>query len=235
MSDLQTPHDSGHFSQSASGKPIGRFIVLEGLDGAGKSSHIPFIQDWCRSQSIALVVTREPGGSPLAEQLRTLMLNHDMDGLTETLAVFAARRDHLVQTIWPALCRGDWVLSDRYVDSSWAYQGGGRGVSSELLAVLTESVQSHEPGGGPAPDLVLYFDLDPAQAAVRRAGRQAQTGETPDRFEREDLAFFDRVRAAYAEAAAGRGERAVWLKADLPKTDLHQQIQMALHRLNRHG
>ena len=217
------------------GQSVGRFLVLEGVDGAGKSSHIPFIEDWFRARRIPLLLTREPGGSVLAEELRSLVLHQPMDGLTEALAVFAARRDHLVQTIWPALRQGHWVLSDRYLDSSWAYQGGGRGVADGLLAALTQAVEQDGEAPGPRPDLVFYFDLDPTQAAARRGGRQAQTGVAPDRFEQEDLDFFSRVRAGYAAAARRRGERAVWLDASRPLADLQDQIAQALEALSAHG
>ncbi|CAM8641047.1 Tmk Thymidylate kinase [Burkholderiales bacterium] len=209
----------------------GRFLVLEGVDGAGKSSHIPFIQDWLAQRGLRVRLTREPGGSPLAESLRTLMLHQPMDGLTEALAVFAARRDHLTQTVWPALAAGEWVLSDRYVDSSWAYQGGGRGVSASLLETLTRSVETLPTGQALEPDLVFYFDLDPEQAAVRRGGRQAHTGESPDRFEQEDIGFFSRVREGYRLAAARRPGRAVWLDASQTMDALEQQISEALERL----
>ncbi|MEY2777673.1 MAG: hypothetical protein RLY30_1771 [Pseudomonadota bacterium] len=225
---MQNPSGSGR------GPARAWFVVLEGVDGAGKSSHIPFIQAWFAARSLPLALTREPGGSPLAEQLRELLLHQPMDGLTEALTMFAARRDHLTQTVWPALRRGESVLSDRYLDSSWAYQGGGRGVSEATLAALTEAVEQDGEGTGPTPSLVFYFDLDPEQAAARRGGRQAQTGETPDRFEQEGLSFFRRVRAAYAEAARRRGARAVWLDASRPIAELQQQIDQALQALVSH-
>lgn len=210
---------------------LGRFIVVEGVDGAGKSSHLPFIRDWLAMRSISVLITREPGGSALAEQIRTILLHQPMDGLTEALAMFAARRDHLVQTVWPALRRGQWVLSDRYVDSSWAYQGSGRGVSETTLLALTEAVERDDSGQSLQPDLVFYFDLEPHQAEERRGGRHAQTGEAPDRFEQESLDFFSRVRLGYQSAAARRGSAAVWLDASQSVAALEQQISSALARL----
>lgn len=210
---------------------LARFLVLEGVDGAGKSSHIPFIRDWLVERGQRVCLTREPGGSALAEQLRTLMLNQPMDGLTEALAVFAARRDHLTQTVWPALRAGQWVLSDRYVDSSWAYQGAGRGVPDRLLHALTQAVESDLDGSSRTADLVFYFDLEPEQAAARRTGRQLHSGETPDRFEQEDLAFFNRVREGYRAAAERRGDRGVWLDASQGMAVLESQIAAALETL----
>ena len=163
----------------------GRFISFEGIDGAGKSSHIAAAADWLRARGHEVVLTREPGGTSLAEQLRTLVLEAPMDPLTETLLVFAARRDHLQTLIEPALARGAWVLSDRFTDATFAYQGGGRGFGLAVLAQLETWVQQDR-----QPDLTVWFDLPPATAAERRAAVRA-----PDRFEAQDLAFFERVRA----------------------------------------
>ena len=189
----------------------GRFVTFEGIDGAGKSSHIDALADWLRSTGHTVVCTREPGGTVLAERLRELVLREPMDALTEALLVFAARRDHLQQCIEPALARGDTVLCDRYTDASFAYQGGGRGLDTTTLEALELWVQQ-----GRSPDLTLWFELPPALAAQRRAAAR-----TPDRFEQQDLAFFDRVHLAYAarEAAdpkrfvridAAQGREAVW-------------------------
>jgi len=178
----------------------GRFITFEGIDGAGKSSHIEALARWLRGRGHEVVVTREPGGSALAERLRELVLHEPMDALTEALLVFAARRDHLVQCIEPALARGANVLCDRFTDATFAYQGGGRGFDRAVLAVLEGWVQQ-----GRQPDLTVWFDLAPAAAAVRRAAVRQ-----PDRFERQDVAFFERVHDAYAErmrAAPGRFAR----------------------------
>jgi dTMP kinase len=166
---------------------IGRFVTFEGIDGAGKSSHVEALAQWIRSRGHAVVVTREPGGTPLAERLRELFLRDEMDALTETLLIFAARRDHLRQRIEPALAAGATVLCDRFTDATFAYQGGGRGFDLEILRQLEAWVQN-----GRQPDLTLWFDVDAAEAAARRsAARQ------PDRLERLDQAFFERVIAGY--------------------------------------
>jgi dTMP kinase len=189
----------------------GCFITFEGIDGAGKSSHIEQTADWLRQHGREVLLTREPGGTPLAEGLRELVLHAGMDALTETLLVFAARRDHLARVIEPALQAGRWVLCDRFTDASFAYQGGGRGFDLTVLAELERWVQQ-----GRQPDLTIWFDLPAALAAERRAAVRA-----PDRFERQDLAFFERVRAGYEQRwrqapqrvrrIDGLGEReAVW-------------------------
>jgi dTMP kinase len=175
----------------------GRFITFEGIDGAGKSSHIEALADWLRSRGHAVLVTREPGGTDLAESLREMVLHRPMDPLTEALLVFAARRDHLVRQIEPALAAGKTVLCDRFTDASFAYQGGGRGFDLEVLAQLEGWVQQ-----GRQPDLTLWFDLPAATAAQRRAAVR-----TPDRFEAQDEAFFDRVRAGYAARCAQMPQR----------------------------
>jgi dTMP kinase len=177
----------------------GRFVTFEGIDGAGKSSHIATLAAWMRGRGHEVVLTREPGGTALAERLRELVLNEPMDALSEALLVFAARRDHLVQVIEPALARHATVLCDRFTDASFAYQGGGRGCELAVLERLEAWVQQ-----GRQPDLTLWFDLPPATAAARRAAVRA-----PDRFEEQDLAFFDRVRTGYAARAAADPGRIV--------------------------
>jgi len=168
----------------------GKFITLEGMDGAGKSSHVAWIADWLRARGLQVLVTREPGGTPLGEQLRTLVLNEPMDLRTEALLVFAARQEHLITRVRPALDAGEWVLSDRFTDATYAYQGGGRGLSVTALMNLEQWVQ-----GDFQPDLTLYFDL-PVDIARARL-----TGSTLDRFERENAGFFERVRQAYLDRA----------------------------------
>ncbi len=178
----------------------GRFITFEGIDGAGKSSHIQALAAWLGQRGQTVVVTREPGGTPLAERVRELLLHAPMDALTESLLVFAARRDHLQQCIEPALARGATVLCDRFTDASFAYQGAGRGFDLAVLQTLESWVQQ-----GRQPDLTFWFDLPPATAAERRGAVRA-----PDRFEQQDTAFFERVRQGYAlraQAAPGRFER----------------------------
>jgi dTMP kinase len=165
-----------------------RFVTFEGIDGAGKSSHIEALADWARARGVEVVLTREPGGTPLAERLRELFLHEPMDPVTEALLVFAARRDHLRQVIEPALARGAMVLCDRFTDATFAYQGAGRGFDLAVLTQLEAWVQQ-----GRQPDLTLWFDLAPAEAARRRAAVRSA-----DRLEREDETFFARVRAGYA-------------------------------------
>ena len=175
----------------------GRFITFEGIDGAGKSTHVESVAQRLRERGADLVQTREPGGTPLAESRRDLFLHRDMDGLTEALLVFAARRDHVQRVIAPALAAGRTVLCDRFTDASFAYQGGGRGMDLQVLGTLAQWVQQ-----GREPDLTFWFDVDPAIAA----GRRAQARDA-DRLEQLDLDFFTRVREGYqrrAEAAPGR-------------------------------
>ncbi len=166
----------------------GRFITFEGIDGAGKSTHLAWFADQLRTHGVTVLLTREPGGSPLAEQLRTLVLSQPMSMTTELLLMFAARQDHLDAVVGPALARGEWVLCDRFTDSTFAYQGAGRGAQTDRIAILEQWVQA-----GRQPDRTYLFDLPPEEAARRRAGARA-----PDRFEQEDLAFFSRVRGGYA-------------------------------------
>ena len=176
----------------------GKFITLEGMDGAGKSSHVGWIADWLRARGRRVLVTREPGGTPLGEQLRALVLNEPMDLRTETLLVFAARQEHLVKRIWPALDAGDWVLSDRFTDATYAYQGGGRKLSTRALEDLEQWVH-----GDFQPDVTLYFDLSVEVARARLAAMQVSL----DRFEQEDAGFFERVRSAYLERARRNPQR----------------------------
>jgi dTMP kinase len=175
----------------------GRFITLEGVDGAGKSTHLGFVADWLRTRGHEVVVTREPGGTPLGETLRELLLHRDMDADTELLLMFAARQQHLAELILPALARGAWVLSDRFTDASYAYQCGGRGIAAERIAALETWVQR-----GFAPDLTLLFDVPPEVAEARRSAAR-----TADRFEREADSFFNRVRNAYLDRARGEPAR----------------------------
>lgn len=195
-----------------------RFISIEGIDGAGKSTHLAAIAARVQAAGAELVPTREPGGTPLAESLRALVLNQAMDPLTEALLVFAARRDHVQTVIRPALARGAVVLADRFADSSFAYQGGGRGVPLAQLQQLEAWACD-----GLRPELTLWFDLDPAEAARRRARARAA-----DRFEAEDLAFFERVRAGYADRAAADPARFVRLDAGQSQDAVAEQVAAAL-------
>jgi dTMP kinase len=196
----------------------GQFITFEGIDGAGKSSHIEALAQWLRARGADVLLTREPGGTALAETLRELILHQRMDSLTETLLVFAARRDHLAQHIEPALQRGATVLCDRFTDASFAYQGGGRGFSSDVLQQLETWVQQ-----GRQPDVTLWFDLPPAIAAQRRAAARE-----PDRFESQDLAFFERVRAGYAARAAAAAQRFVRIDAQASRDAVWAAITQAM-------
>jgi dTMP kinase len=185
----------------------GIFISFEGIDGAGKSTHIDGLANVFRAQGRVVTLTREPGGTPLAEQLRTLVLNDAMDALTEALLVFAARRDHLVQVIRPALARDEVVLCDRFTDATFAYQGGGRGFDWDVLAALEQWVQGGETLLQPA--LTIWFDLPTAVAALRLAGARV-----PDKFEAQPQTFFDNVAAGYARRYAAHTERFARVNAD---------------------
>lgn len=169
----------------------GRFITFEGIDGAGKSTHIEWVAGRLRERA-TVVTTREPGGTPLGEDLRGLLLHRKMDLETEALLMFAARREHIAEVIEPALARGDWVISDRFTDATFAYQGGGRGLPRERLEVLEQWVQ-----GDLQPDLTLLFDVPLETAAQRLA-----SAREPDKFEAESRAFFARTRAEYLRRAA---------------------------------
>ncbi len=188
----------------------GIFISFEGIDGAGKSSHISALADAFTDQGHTVVLTREPGGTPLAERLREMVLHDAMDPLTEALLVFAARREHLVNVIEPALACGSVVLCDRFTDATFAYQGAGRGFSLDTLSFLEHAVQ-HSLGleaqmpatlGVRQPDLTVWFDVPPAVAAQRLAAAR-----TPDKFESQSTEFFERVVAGYAQRAAQQPQR----------------------------
>ena len=196
----------------------GRFITFEGIDGAGKSTHIDAVTRRLRAAGATVIATREPGGTPLAERVRELVLHATMDVLSETLLVFAARRDHIRQVIAPALAAGHTVLCDRFTDATFAYQGGGGGAPMVLLDQLETAVQ-----GGLQPDLTIWFDLPAELAAHRRA--QARVA---DRFEQQDLEFFERVRAGYAARAALMSQRFARIEASQPRDTVAQQIDDVL-------
>ena len=198
--------------------PTGRFITFEGIDGAGKSTHLDTLAQRLRSRAAVVLCTREPGGTPLAEVLRERILNDTMDPLTEVLLVFAARRDHVQQVIAPALARGETIVCDRFTDASFAYQGAGRGFDIALLAELERWVH-----GALQPDLTLWLDLPATLAAQRRAAARSA-----DRFEQQDAAFFERVRAGYAARQAAAPGRIVRIDAALPREAVWQQIDTAL-------
>lgn len=176
----------------------GRFITLEGIDGAGKSSHMGWLEDYFGRQGASVVTTREPGGTPLGEALRQIVLHESMHLETEALIMFAARCEHIEVVIRPALEAGRWVLCDRFTDATFAYQGGGRGLDRERIDALARWVHPDL-----QPDLTLLFDVAPEQAVGRLAG----TGHAPDRFERERLDFFHRVREVYLTRAAAQRHR----------------------------
>lgn len=202
----------------------GKFLTLEGTEGVGKSTNLAFVRDWLESRNIEVVVTREPGGTPLAEEIRGLLLakrDEAVDQTAELLLVFAARAQHLAQVIKPALARGAWVLSDRFTDATFAYQGGGRGLSKAVIRQLETLVQ-----GDLHPDLTLILDID-VKLGLSRA---SQRGEL-DRFESETLEFFERVRAAYRERATVDPERYAIIDAGQDLASVQSQIATTLAEL----
>jgi dTMP kinase len=175
----------------------GKFITLEGMDGAGKSTHIPSIVAALEARGVEVVSTREPGGTKLGEGLRELLLHQAMHPETETLMMFAARREHIAQVIEPALARGAYVLSDRFTDATFAYQCGGRGVDADKIRALEQWVQ-----GDLQPDVTLLFDV-PVEVSIRRLAN----ARSPDKFEQESSEFFSRIRAAYLLRAQQNPQR----------------------------
>ncbi len=173
----------------------GRFLTLEGIDGAGKSTHIAWLAERIATTGHTVVTTREPGGTPLGEALRVLLLRESMTHDSEALLMFAARREHLDAVIRPALLRGDWVLCDRFTDATFAYQGGGHGVALERIRQLEQWIH-----GDCQPDLTFLFDV-PTGVSRARLDKARDEGRTLDKFEREANAFFERVRDAYLERA----------------------------------
>lgn len=198
-----------------------RFITFEGMDGAGKSTQIARTAGWLRARGHAVLLTREPGGTPLGESLRGLLLHQAMHPDTEALLMFAARREHLALVIEPALARGEWVLCDRFTDASFAYQGGGRGLDTARLETLESWVQR-----GLQPGLTLLFDL-PCEVAAQRL---AASGGDPDRFEREQSDFFNRVRAAYLTRAQADPGRMQVLDAARSPEEVSAQLEDILSR-----
>lgn len=199
----------------------GRFITFEGLDGAGKSTHISALKAEIEGRGIATLGTREPGGTPLAEKIRGLILGDPMDPLTETLLVFAARQSHLHEVIVPALSRGDWVVCDRFTDASFAYQGGGRGVNVSNIKMLEHLVH-----GQLQPDLTILFDV-PFEVARGRIGGTREL----DRFEREAAEFHERVRQAYLRRAAESVGRIVVVDATRPPDTVRESVIASVERL----
>jgi dTMP kinase len=185
------------------------FISFEGIDGAGKSTHIEGLAAWFKSEGYGVTLTREPGGTPLAEKLRTLALHESMDPLTEALIMFAARREHLVNVIEPALAQGQVVLCDRFTDATFAYQGGGRGFDWQVLQSLERMVQQVPSCSLRQPDLTIWFDLPPQVAAARLS-----SARVPDKFESQPVAFFENVRSGYAKRVAESPSRFAQIAAD---------------------
>jgi len=180
-----------------------KFITFEGIDGAGKSTHIAWFAEILQQRGIKVLLTREPGGTPLGESLREILLNHPMHAETEAMLMFAARLEHVAQVIKPALAQGTWVISDRFSDASFAYQGGGRGVNIEKLAQLEHWVHADL-----QPNLTLLFDL-PVEVARQRLSNNL----TLDRFEQEKSNFFERVRQAYLMRSLQHPQRFIVIDA----------------------
>lgn len=199
----------------------GKFITFEGIDGAGKSTLLAGLVQQLNERAIPLVQTREPGGTPVGEALRELVLHQSMQARTETLLVFAARAEHLAQVIEPALAAGQWVICDRFTDASYAYQGGGRGLAMQDIAALEAWLHPHL-----QPDLTLLVDLPPEVAAARLAASRAA-----DRFEAQEQAFFSRVRAAYLQRAQTQAQRFVVLNGLLSPAEQQRPLLAALEPL----
>jgi dTMP kinase len=203
----------------------GRFITLEGGEGVGKSSNLEFIRHYLEAAGKTVIVTREPGGTSLGEQVRALLLDHRFDGMSadaELLLMFAARAEHLAQVIRPALAAGKWVLCDRFTDATYAYQGGGRGIAAERIAALEDWVQDEL-----RPDLTLLLDA-PVAVGMARAGQREGAA---DRFEREHMAFFERVRQTYLELAGRFPERYRVLDASQALATVQEQLGHQLDEL----
>ncbi|HSI95042.1 MAG: dTMP kinase [Methylophilaceae bacterium] len=196
----------------------GKFITLEGVDGAGKSTHIPKIAQLLQARGKQVLLTREPGGTPLGEKLRELLLHESMHPETESLLMFAARREHIEQVIRPALERGAYVISDRFTDASFAYQCGGRGVSADKIGQLEQWVQ-----GDFQPDLTLLFDVPVAVSTQRLAGAR-----NPDRFEQENADFFERIREAYLARANQFSQRFCVIDSGQTIPNIHAELEYIL-------
>ena len=199
----------------------GRFVTFEGIDGAGKSTQIAFVEHWLRGRGVDVLLTREPGGTPIGETLRELILHRPMQPRTETLLMFAARCEHVLAVIEPALAAGRWVLCDRFTDATYAYQCGGRGVPEADVATLEHWVHA-----GLQPDLTLLFDLEPAIAAERLARAQRS-----DRFEAEQRDFFTRVRELYLARARAEPRRFVVVDTAQDKPVVQARLVEAVGRL----
>lgn len=196
----------------------GKFISFEGIDGAGKSTHIAFVAELLRARGLTVVTTREPGGTPLGESLREMVLHQQMHLETEALLMFASRREHLAQVIEPALARGDWVISDRFTDATFAYQGGGRHLALDKLEALEQWVHPHL-----QPDLTFLFDVP---LTVARARLDAE--RVLDRFEQEQADFFAATRAEYLRRAAQFAQRFRVIDSTRAISEIQQEIRQLL-------
>lgn len=196
----------------------GKFISIEGVEGAGKSTQVSFIQQHLIAQDKTVIVTREPGGTELSEKIRSLLLtptHPEMAVETELLLMFAARAEHIKQVIEPALARGDWVLCDRFVDATFAYQGGGRGITHQRIQILADWTLQ-----GLMPELTLLFDL-PVEVGLERV---VQRNETTDRFEQEKVIFFEKIRESYLHSAIAEPDRIKVVDSSLSIDDIQQQL-----------
>jgi dTMP kinase len=207
--------------KAAAGNARGKFITFEGIDGAGKSTHIGFVSGLIKARGIALVGSREPGGTPLSEALREMLLHKKMHLETEALLAFAARREHIAQVIEPALARGDWVISDRFTDSSFAYQGGGRGLALSKLEALEQWVHPNL-----QPDLTLLFDV-PLEVARARLDATREL----DKFEQEQADFFGAARAEYLRRAAQFPQRFRVIDSTRPIADIQAELKLVIDHL----
>ena len=224
-SDSRPSEGPGAVSGAPALRLPGLFISFEGIDGAGKSTHITALADAFSAAGRQVTLTREPGGTPLAEKLRALVLNDAMDPLTESLLIFAARRDHVVTVILPALARGDVVLCDRFTDATFAYQGAGRGFDLGTLRILEQWVQSTDSTGLLQPDLTVWFDLDPHEAAKRLVGARL-----PDKFEAQPVEFFTRVAQGYKDRQNAEPGRFARIDAAQSREDVRLEIMLIFKR-----
>ena len=196
----------------------GRFITLEGIDGAGKSTHAAWLVEALAAKGHAVAATREPGGTPIGETLRKILLSVPITHESEALLMFAARREHVEQVIRPALARGQWVVCDRFTDATYAYQGGGHGVAVEHIAALEKMVH-----GDLTPDVTLLFDV-PLEVSRARLAKAEAAGRTLDKFEAEKEAFFSRVREAYLARAAAAPQRFRIIDSSRPIADVRADL-----------
>jgi len=202
----------------------GKFITIEGGEGAGKSTNIAFIKNYLQQEGKDVILTREPGGTPLAERIRDILLDKnetDMCSDTELLLMFAARAQHLYEVIHPAVNKGQWVICDRFTDATYAYQGGGRGVATERIAQLENWVQSDF-----RPDMTIIFDLS-VEVGLQRANNRSE----PDRFEQENIEFFNRVRNAYLERAKQNPEHYAIVNAEPDLDSVQKNLLQVLEKL----